>query len=186
MSENITPTVETPVTPETIPAEVVTPNMSLNSTDQAWIQALIDESIKNNNETEKVKREFSNFGKKLMKFLFTPAKKLDTENASVKAITSISSFLCTITAYLGYIGSLGMIALALFAIVNEPNLIGFAFCATAIAVAVLIAVFAKTIEMAGIDIEKTQDKNFALLAAAFWIAFWPIARDFVTFVSDCL
>ena len=61
---------DTSGTPEkATPVETpIVPNMSLNAADQAWVQALIEERIKNNNKTEKVKREFSNFGKKLMKF----------------------------------------------------------------------------------------------------------------------
>ena len=99
----------TSVTPEgTTPVESpVVPNMSLNAADQAWVQALIEERIKNNNETEKVKREFSNFGKKLMKFLFTPAKKLDSENINVDTLSSITAFICTLTA-LAYCNPPGM------------------------------------------------------------------------------
>ena len=172
---------------ETTPVESpVVPNMSLNAADQAWVQALIEERIKNNNETEKVKREFSNFGKKLMKFLFTPAKKLDSETANVDTLSSITAFICTLTAYCGYLGSLGMIALALFAVVNEPALAVMAFSGGSIVVATLIAVFAKAIELAGIEIDKTQNNSLVLGAAAFWIAIWPIVRDFLAFVVDCL
>ena len=179
---------DTSGTPEkTTPVESpIVPNMSLNAADQAWVQALIEERIKNNNETEKVKREFSNFGKKLMKFLFTSAKKLDSENINVDTLSSITAFICTLTAYCGYLGSLGMIALALFAIVNEPAFAVMVFGAGSVVVAALIAVFAKAIELAGIEIEKTQNNSLVLGAAAFWIAFWPIVRDFLTFVVDVI
>lgn len=170
---------------ETTPVESsVVPNMSLNAADQAWVQALIEERIKNNNEAEKVKREFSNFGKKLMKFLFTPAKKLDSENASIKAIVSIASLICSLTAWAGYIMSLMMLVTAIVGFVSQPA-IETAFLASGIvSMAVLIAVLAKAVALAGIDIEKTQNKNEALSAAVFWIAFWPVFRDFLSYMID--
>ena len=177
---------DTSGTPEkTTPVESpIVPNMSLNAADQAWVQALIEERIKNNNETEKVKREFSNFGKKLMKFLFTPAKKLDSENASIKAIISITSLICSLTAWAGYIMSLMMLATAIVGFVTQPAIGTALLAAGIVSIAVLIAVLAKAVALAGIDIEKTQNKNEALSAAVFWIAFWPVFRDFLSYMID--
>lgn len=168
-----TPEKTTPVEPP------IVPNMSLNAADQAWVQALIEERFKNNNGTQKVKREFSDFGKQLGKFLFTPAKKLNSENANVDTLASIAAFICTLTAYCGYLGSLGVITLAVFAVLSEPDLAIVILGAGAIVVAALIAVFAKAIELAGIEIEKTQNKNLVLWAAAFWITALFIVKDFV-------
>ena len=186
MSENITPTIETPVTPEAIPAEVITPNMSLNSTDQAWIQALVEEKIQKNNKEEKIKREFSNFGKKLFKFLLTPAKKLDSENEPINAMSGVASFFCSMTAYVGYLASLAMIATMVMVTIKQPSLVALLTLVGSVAISTVIAIFSKAIELAGIEIEKTNNSTLMLSAVAFWIAFWPIARDFVTFVSDCL
>lgn len=185
MSDNINPVVESQETTAEIVSETpVTPNMSLNSTDQAWIQSLIEEKIQNNNKEEKIKREFSNFGKKLIKFLFTPAKKLDSESDTIDSLSNIAAFICTLTAYAGYLSSLLMISLMAVVVINQPALATLIMLAAVVAMAIIITVISKAIELTGLTIERTRNSMLMVSAIAFWIAFWPIAKDFLEFVID--
>ena len=77
-----------------------------------------------------------------------------------------------------------MLATAIVGFVTQPAIGTAILAAGIVSIAVLIAVLAKAVALAGIDIEKTQNKNEALSAAVFWIAFWPVFRDFLSYMID--
>ena len=77
-----------------------------------------------------------------------------------------------------------MISLMTVVVINQPALATLIMLAAVIAMATITTIISKAIELTGLTIERTRNSMLMVSAIAFWIAFWPIAKDFLEFVID--
>ena len=151
---------------------------TLTDEDKKWIESTIDSKIK------KSETEHMGFWKKFFKFLFTPAKKLNTDGAALNLLASITSLLCACTAYFGYLFAVALTGTSIYVAITQFSVSSIIVLVINAILSIIIAIFSKAIEMAGIDIEKSHDKEVIIGVAAFWVAFWPIAKSGIEWIFN--
>lgn len=155
-------------------------NLTLTDADKEWITSTIDSKIQEPKTQQMV------FWKKFFKFLFTSAKKLNTDGAALNLLASITSLLCSFTAGVGYLFAVVLTGTSIYVTVTQFSLAAIIVTFINIIVSIVISIFSKAIEMAGIDIEKSHDKEIIIGVAAFWVAFWPIAKSGIEWIFKAL
>ena len=157
--------------------EPVAPNMSLNEADRMWIQEAIQSAFA---QEQKHKRQVTSFGKKLMKYTLTPAKKLAGEDN--EASDNILALFCNLTAYLGYLTSIGIVGAAVAALIKIPSLTTLSLFATALIASIFIMIAGKFIEVSNMG--DNDDKKITLISTAlFWFAYLSVVLDFVSKIA---
>lgn len=125
------------------------------------------------------------FIKKLFKFLFTGVRKTKTNGSALLTIRVIMGMACAISAFLGYAISILFIVSGIITFCQHPSWPATLALLILIGVALVIALVSKFIAASGVDIEENNDKDIVISVAAFWLAFWPVAKDIIGYIIEC-